>query len=718
MELKLHPQHAARMPYDKPPTAAATTSRNPPIQLPTVARAGAALSKAPLTPKLAARPLSTHANPTPSVVTPHPRRPARPESVLSSTTATPRDRDGAKSPIPAFVVANNITPRSGSRQSRVHSTNTTPGGTPNPDRNEHWDRPGLGISPAPMDEVLRRPMVAPAPDLDSKFFYASEAQKSPQPQPPAQGRPLSIHLQKPGTFLYANGGAVPQREATISPAHTPTLAPPLMQDNLMNKFVYANAIPDLQQQPSPKPSGSVVSTASRIPASRPASASPVPINALQRSLSPNKPSHSPAKHTISPVVKSPRSSFCGPSPSTAPLNHRRVNLEPPPRPTRPKHNHNNRNLTIVDPATIGRPKTIHASLPPSECNSPLNSAPPLSTFPTHTATTGFASLLQAAEDFAQEDDKEEDESQGEDKEDSSSGGSGSSSRRESGQGSTKSGSQEPPPLTDLVASARRERKVQDLQITNASLEAINRTLERQLRKQTAEIRRFKRLSRSGRLSINPVPARAVSGSSVEGGGLARAGMGLDDLSEEESELGAAELDNEEDEDELSSSEESGQLSPNTAAQRDERHRKRDEERLQLDLSKHQQLLVDSQKINQSLKRCLGWTEELIKEGKRALEYQVRFSDVEIVGGRVLAPEEVQAREAGLEDGVSMDEDGSEDDEDDLLTGGPGVVYELEDDTIDGPMTDEDDEDGDEDGPPWKKEVQDRDSGIEMPREGG
>ncbi len=121
--------------------------------------------------------------------------------------------------------------------------------------------------------------------------------------------------------------------------------------------------------------------------------------------------------------------------------------------------------------------------------------------------------------------------------------------------------------------------------------------------------------------------RISSNSTVDGGGLARAGMGLDDLSEEESEIEAEE---EEEEDFYSDSDSgSGDISPNALSLRDAKHRRRDEERLQLDLSKHQQLLIDSQKMNQSLKRCLGWTEELIKEGKRALEYQVRVSEVNI-----------------------------------------------------------------------------------------
>lgn len=183
-------------------------------------------------------------------------------------------------------------------------------------------------------------------------------------------------------------------------------------------------------------------------------------------------------------------------------------------------------------------------------------------------------------------------------------------------------------MNELAANARRERKVLDLEITNSSLAAINRTLEREMRKQTAELRRFRRLSRSGRLSI--ATTRTSSLSIIDGG----EGTQLSDMSEEE------------DEDDETSEDESiddGSLSPRAMAESDARHRKKDEKRLQLDLSKHQQLLVDSQKMNQSLKRCLGWTEELINEGKKALAYHVRVSDVEL-GGRVLVPDEEDEEE--------------------------------------------------------------------------
>jgi hypothetical protein len=50
-------------------------------------------------------------------------------------------------------------------------------------------------------------------------------------------------------------------------------------------------------------------------------------------------------------------------------------------------------------------------------------------------------------------------------------------------------------------------------------------------------------------------------------------------------------------------------------------------------------------MNQSIKRCLGWTENLIQEAKRALDYHVRVSEIEI-GGRVLTPDEVDVDSEG------------------------------------------------------------------------
>ncbi|KAJ5290797.1 hypothetical protein N7478_000048 [Penicillium angulare] len=183
---------------------------------------------------------------------------------------------------------------------------------------------------------------------------------------------------------------------------------------------------------------------------------------------------------------------------------------------------------------------------------------------------------------------------------------------------------------DMALNARTERKILDLEISNSSLLAINRTLEREMRKQTAELRRFRRLSRSGRLSMAP-STRSFSGIALsttseidEGNSELSSSRSQDDMSDFS------------DEDSIV---EDGVLSPNTLAEHDAKHRDHDEKRFMLDLTRHQTLLVDSQKMNQSLKRCLGWTEELIKEGQRALEYNVCVQDIEL-GGRVLSPEEL------------------------------------------------------------------------------
>ncbi|KAH0565372.1 hypothetical protein GP486_001237 [Trichoglossum hirsutum] len=181
---------------------------------------------------------------------------------------------------------------------------------------------------------------------------------------------------------------------------------------------------------------------------------------------------------------------------------------------------------------------------------------------------------------------------------------------------------------DLAVNARRERKVLDLEISNSSLLAINRTLEREMRKQCAELRRYRRLSRSGRLSLTSVPAGPVPRS-------------LSGMAEYEDQSDQSDM-VEEDEESLSDDDslEEGSLSPDAVVASDARHREKDERRLQLDLSKHQQLLIDSQKMNQSLKKCLGWTEELISEGRKALAYRVRVSDVQL-GGRVLVPDDIE-----------------------------------------------------------------------------
>ncbi|CCC06573.1 unnamed protein product [Sordaria macrospora k-hell] len=719
----------ARMPYDR---ASTTTTRQP--QTASVARG---LNKAPLTPKVTTTARVSTAS---TVSTTSTRR--RPESVISSTST--RDREHVVSPVPSYLTGN-VTPRTASRPTRVNSNTTTPLGTPSLDRNDQWDtRSSLSITSQTADDP-RRPIVTfspasdvggPRQDPDSKFFYASEA----TPRSPAQGRPPVLQQTKSSSFFYVNGGTIPPKENPGPASPSPSLGAPFQQqDKLLSKFVYANGASDPEPpvKTRSRPS-SVISTASRATSNRPPSV-------LSQTHYPNKPT-SPIKLTPQTsgrsgsmsAMNSPRSPVTASAslsretvkrkslsdqPGTAPLNgqstKRKSLNELPSRPVSGSMPSRPSSLVMAEPPAVARVMTPYSSRPPSEAPSPsvLSVPAPFSSLSENMASGGFASLLAAAEDFVAEE-SEEDEVDGEE-----SGGDGEP-RRGSVSSPSKSSPQDKE-ISDLVANARRERKVQDLQITNASLEAINRTLERQLRKQTAELRAYKRLSRSGRLSVGP----ALVASPADAGLLA--GADLDALSEEGSELGAedGERDSlaeelEDEDDDLSGSEDSADMTPATKALRDAERREKDEERLRLDLSKHQQLLSDSQKINQSLKRCLGWTEELIKEGKRALAYQVKASEVEI-GGRVLAPEEVEAREArereeeaaGEDDTDTVndtinDTDLEETDNESIFTPEPGVLMPR----LAAKFINE--QNGQQQS--WAgKQTQDRDSGIELqPTDGG
>ena len=661
--------------------------------LPTLARG---VNKPPLTPKIATRSSTPQQHPSVAVATPLPRRAQRPESSLGSLVGGPareKDRDDVASPMTTFL--NNITPRSGSRQSRVDSTNTTPNGTPQPDRFDGFEsKSSLGAPGPKLDES--RPSVTfstvevpggPKQNVESKFFYASDASK-PVISPSQPTRPYVSQPQKQSTFFYANGTNVSERSSTAAaPApFTPAGATLNLQDNLMSKFVYADG--SSNAQPTTRPS-SIVSTASKVMTGRPGLGLQNAAYAGPRPSSPIKLAPFPVvvATATNPSVVTRQPVFPPPIGPTGPEARRTSGPETKPRLAGGGHSRGG-SLTMAEPPAVARLMSAHSSQHPSESSSPSNvSSPGFTLFTGGPAASGFASLLQVADDFVEEEEEEEED---EEEDASGDGEEEKSAPSDSPRSPTKSSSLENP-LDELIASARRERKVQDLQITNASLEAINRTLERQLRKQTAELRRYRRLSRSGRISLNSLGGRdrISSNSTVDGGGLARAGMGLDDLSEEESEIEAEE---EEEEDLYSDSDSgSGDLSPGELALRDARHRFKDEERLQLDLSKHQQLLVDSQKMNQSLKRCLGWTEELIKEGKRALEYQVRVSEVTL-GGRVLAPEDIEDQDEGSENA------------------GDDTVHEtklaLEHSVETGNKLD------------WGESLPDRDSGIELPADGG
>ena len=198
----------------------------------------------------------------------------------------------------------------------------------------------------------------------------------------------------------------------------------------------------------------------------------------------------------------------------------------------------------------------------------------------------------------------------------------------------------------------------DLEISNASLLAINKTLEKQMRKQSAELRRYKRLARAGKLT-NSEPSTA----NLRSGASTTTATGTDPVAADARSGGETatisvdeewDIDDEEDEDTETEkmSEEDDDDDTKSGSTNDEKHREADQKRLAMDLSKHQALLDASAKMNQSLRGCLLIADQLIKEGKKALEYKVRPSDVRL-GGRILREEDEDEDEA-LE---SVDGDG-------------------------------------------------------------
>ncbi|GAB7338042.1 hypothetical protein MBLNU457_4411t1 [Dothideomycetes sp. NU457] len=196
------------------------------------------------------------------------------------------------------------------------------------------------------------------------------------------------------------------------------------------------------------------------------------------------------------------------------------------------------------------------------------------------------------------------------------------------------------PAPDFAADARRERKVLDLEISNSSLLAINRSLEREVKKQKAELKRFRRLSRAGHLNAAPIPtAHELDLPEISTSASRPSSPFEEDVS-----------------DMLSSSSESEDNDTTSTTSQDAAVlRAKDEERIRRDLRKHRELILDTARMNRSLQRCLTWTEDLIKDGKKALDHAVRSEEVRL-GGRILSeddesvtrPSTAAATEAGTE----------------------------------------------------------------------
>ncbi|KFY39224.1 hypothetical protein V495_06062 [Pseudogymnoascus sp. VKM F-4514 (FW-929)] len=602
------------MPVDKP---------NPYGQRPVMSPLGAAgmktMNTTPLTPKIAG---AIPAN----VVTPLLRRATRQDT----TPNGPQRDERTTTPVGSFL-SDNITPRSGSRKSRLDSANPTPTGTPTALKPAEPTLAsagnlvysgGLGLSQ--LDDLPSKPTVSFSPTISDigsaqdrsqqqsqqagKFFYASDA-KTNNSQPPRQrpGPP------KQNSFLYANGNAIPS--PTNQPGPSPTLS--AQEDKGRARFVHANGTPDTTKPPqhSFSRAGSTVSSTPfsgpRLAfqgrpsgSSRPSSPTKPLDNGntyVARRISTVSPPSAPVSYTSPPLNPAPYTSPpLNPAPYTSPPLLQAPYTSPPlyqnavptsgeegPTPNPFWSRSKSPSVSHLDDSRSGVESTEARNVP----------------LPVKVERTSLSSTEGSEPALA----------------DDSSSVSGLRSPVKAGASLEQ--------LNELAANARRERKVLDLEITNSSLAAINRTLEREMRKQSAELRRYRRLSRSGRLSIATAASRSSIGSHLSLSGISE---------DPNSDVSGEEYDDEDDDDDASEldSVDDGTLSPTALAESDARHRKRDEERLQLDLAKHQQLLVDSQKMNQSIKRCLGWTEELILEGNKALAYKVHVSDVEL-GGRVL-----------------------------------------------------------------------------------
>lgn len=170
-----------------------------------------------------------------------------------------------------------------------------------------------------------------------------------------------------------------------------------------------------------------------------------------------------------------------------------------------------------------------------------------------------------------------------------------------------------------IGAARHERKLLDLEISNSSLLAINRSLEREVLKQKSELRRLRRATRGGMTN-----SRTSWLSEVSMGEDGSSDMGMSSPADSET-MEQSRLDD------IDTPTKFYGLATQSS----------NDKRTNLDLSKHKDLLIDSQKMNLSLQRCLGMTEQLLKDASKALEYQPK------VTSKVVSPEErcLQARKA-------------------------------------------------------------------------
>ncbi|KAF2814635.1 uncharacterized protein BDZ99DRAFT_566595 [Mytilinidion resinicola] len=589
-------------------------------------------AKTPKTPRLAPSSASAQSNASQT------RRPDRSDA----PGYTPRDtvpRDDLSTPVKAFL-NNNITPRSSSRKSRVgtNSTQSTPSGTPS----------GTPTTSRPVSTTGGLDTRGQGNALNGLGIYGSSGCRPKNLVNGGSGPQNGALARSPAS--YGSDSSGPREN---SPMFFHALDSRLQDSNPAQKksaaFFYANGIED-ERSPrlsrGPSPPLSAIERARSQPQSDIKSHSPIltpPLTTVPEATSYPNPAHnlpslrppSPSKESIHLSYRKGASQVIRPSISQRPselsiLPAHSYLGSPGVRESDNERASRRRSSAESSSVRIGHAKS--ASLSSIDSGTPIKKA-----FQAHidSGSSPSPSPLQREAGSVSNGSRPDNMV------------SGSTPPREDLSGFPLSLPQSPTKsnlgqsalqhMNELAANARRERKVLDLEISNSSLLAINRQLEREVRRQKAELRRFRRLSRAGRFS-----------SDTNRSSLGELSTIADDDSDacsdtQEQDLVEEHEHNEEDTSDSSFDEEA--LSPTALADRDAYYREKDEKRLQLDLSRHRELLVDSQKMNQSLKRCLGWTEELINEGKKALEYKVRVSDVKL-GGRVLSSEEQAQTEAG------------------------------------------------------------------------
>ncbi|CCU81846.1 hypothetical protein BGHDH14_bgh01913 [Blumeria hordei DH14] len=557
-------------------------------------------NRAPLTPRIAG-------SNKPSGLGPRPLRGAPQPCVKANsnenTVFTPTSRS-----------LNNVTPRSGSRRLRVDSASTTPGSLPGEatetsrsnvnvlsteDTFSSFSASLVSDKQIPNKQTTSPSSFSRIGNIDSNLAKEKEARLSADrvkivatPQSRSQVQSKSAI----SSFCYANGDYIPFIQPQLAASALGNL-----EERSVPKFFHANGVPDLSTSsaayhPPPKSSSahSVSSLMSAVKFS-PHLSNNNYTSTFSRPASPSKLNQSsPVSQLGSPLVTSDFNSRLQ-SKSVIPLTVTPINEALRPLTqidlTLNRHERSSSSETAGTQLKFNRTVHIENKIDVSLSNSQSS----VNTIPRSDNICEFQSPLEQ-HNLSK---------------------SGNILEQQS----------------ELAANARRERKVLDLEITNSSLAAINRTLEREMRKQTAELRRYRRLSRSGRFNISRSTSLCTS------------------LAPGDVEISASDLsdDNEESEEDTSDSQydyseeeinDTCSLSLSAIAESDLRHRKKDEKRLQHDLVKHQQLLFDSRKLNQTLKRCLGLTEDLIGKGRKALEHKVTLCDDEL-GGRVLTGEEVE-----------------------------------------------------------------------------